>query len=427
MPDLAYHFHCDDLTALAVRGPDAATFLQGQLSQDVERLAARGALLAGLHNPQGRCLALLRLFHLGGDQILIVLPAGDRADVRALLARFVLRSKVKIEDAGTAWRIYGLSGPDAEAAATTRIHLRAGSGRLAPADRRAARRSRCRRHMPRAAPSGASRTSRPACPKCSSPTTGEFVAQMLNLDALDAIAFDKGCYTGQEIIARAHYRGQVKRRMQLFHTDSPVMLLPGERIALGDGRRAQVVLSEAIDEGGQEFLAVTTLRRHRSRPIEAAAAAGRGSCVAPARHADAAALPAAAARRRSVLHIEDGILQQRLLAVAAGIALEPGDIREVVVQIHAGRDAQRGWIYARPLLHAVHRARIQLQVEHPPQAATQQRYHRVASNTAASWRRCVALRRCSQAAANATKAASTIITGARPRHCSANAPRVYSP
>ena len=257
MPDLAIT-PLEDLTALTVRGADAATFLQGQLSQDVGQLAARGALLAGLHNAQGRCLALLRLFHLGSDQILVVLPAEIAPDVRALLARFVLRSKVKIEDAGTAWRVYGLSGPDAEAAATTRLHLALdaeGFRQLIVAPR----------SEPLPQGHAASRATwrvediEAGQPEVLAPTAGEFVAQMLNLDALDAISFEKGCYTGQEIIARAHYRGQVKRRMQLFHTDSPVMLLPGERIALWDGRRAQVVLSEAIEEGGQEFLAVTTL------------------------------------------------------------------------------------------------------------------------------------------------------------------------
>lgn len=257
MPDLAIT-SLDDLTALAVRGTDAARFLQGQLSQDIELLPKRGALLAGLHNPQGRCLAVLRLFHLGSDQVLVVLPTEIAQEVRLLLTRYVLRSKVKIEDASSSWRIYGLSGPDAEAAAGTRIHLQLdaeGMRQLIIAPRG--------EPLPQA--NVASRAEwriediEGGLPEVLEPTTGEFVAQMLNLDALNAIAFDKGCYTGQEIIARAHYRGQVKRRMQLFHTDSAIVLVPGERITLEDGRRAQVVLAETLDEGGQEFLAVTTL------------------------------------------------------------------------------------------------------------------------------------------------------------------------
>jgi hypothetical protein len=256
MPDLAIT-PLDDLTALAVRGPDAAAFLQGQLSQDIDLLAERGALFAGLHNAQGRCLALLRLFHLGSDQILVVLPSEIADGVRALLARYVLRSRVRIEDARSSWRIYGVSGPDAEAAAETRVHLQldqAGMRQLivAPPGE----------PLPQGhvGPRAAWRVEdiEAGLPEVLQATAGEFVAQMLNLDAIGGISFDKGCYTGQEIIARAHYRGQVKRRMQLFHTDHIGTLAPGQRVTLGDGRRAQVVMAELIEEGGQEFLAVTT-------------------------------------------------------------------------------------------------------------------------------------------------------------------------
>lgn len=257
MPDLAIT-PLDDLAALAVRGPDAAAFLQGQLSQDMAQLAARGAVFAGLHNAQGRCLALLRLFHLGQDQILIVLPTELAEVVCPYLTRYVLRAKVTIEDANSSWRSYGLAGPDAEAAAETRIHLPlepAGFRQLIVAPRS------------EPLPQGhvASRAEwriqdiEAGMPEVLSRTTGEFVAQMLNLDAIGAISFEKGCYTGQEIIARAHYRGHVKRRMQLFHTDSAEPLLPGTRIFLQDGRRAQVVLAEFNAEGAQEFLAVAAL------------------------------------------------------------------------------------------------------------------------------------------------------------------------
>ena len=70
-------------------------------------------------------------------------------------------------------------------------------------------------------------------------TSGMFVAQMLNLDCVDAISFTKGCYTGQEIIARAHYRGRIKRRMQRFLTDAVTTLAPGQGVTLSDGRAAR--------------------------------------------------------------------------------------------------------------------------------------------------------------------------------------------
>ena len=81
-------------------------------------------------------------------------------------------------------------------------------------------------------------------PQVYAATSEEFVAQMLNLDALNAIAFDKGCYTGQEVIARAHYRGRVKRRMQRFRVARGLPCYrPGDSGQLADGRTFKVVLS----------------------------------------------------------------------------------------------------------------------------------------------------------------------------------------
>jgi folate-binding Fe-S cluster repair protein YgfZ len=79
---------------------------------------------------------------------------------------------------------------------------------------------------------------------------------MLNLDVLGAIAFDKGCYTGQEVIARAHYRGRVKRRMQRFLSHGPVHLAIGDTAQLVDGRTFKVVEAAQLANGRCEFLAV---------------------------------------------------------------------------------------------------------------------------------------------------------------------------
>jgi len=88
-------------------------------------------------------------------------------------------------------------------------------------------------------------------------TSEQFVAQMLNLDVLGAIAFEKGCYTGQEVIARAHYRGRVKRRLQRFATRAATQLQHGAAGTLADGRTFRVVESVARPDGRCEFLAVT--------------------------------------------------------------------------------------------------------------------------------------------------------------------------
>ena len=255
MPDLAIT-PLDDLTVLSVRGADATAFLQGQLSQDISQLATQGALLAGLHNAQGRVLALLRLLHLTEDQILVILPLALSESVRRQLERYVLRARVKIEAAGSAWSVYGLAGPDAEAAASTRLHMPADNGGMrhiivAPRGEAAPEAEGSEREEWRLDDIAA------GIPEIFPATSGVWVAQMLNLDLLGAISFNKGCYTGQEVIARAHFRGQVKRRMQRFSTDPEMQLVPGTRVLLAERGPAQIVMSALAGTDSREFLAVT--------------------------------------------------------------------------------------------------------------------------------------------------------------------------
>jgi folate-binding protein YgfZ len=224
----------------------------------MEKLTDRGSLLAALSNPQGRVVALLRILHVAEDQVLIVLPADLAESIRQLLLKYVFRAKVTIVAAGAAWRVYGVTGPDAGAAAVTRMYMAMDSGgwrQLIVAPRS--------EPLPEAEP--APRESwrlhdvEAGLPEVFAATSGAFVAQMLNLDLLDAISLTKGCYTGQEVIARAHYRGQVKRRLQRFYTDSSDNLQPGDRVQLSDGRAAQIVMAAPSDRGGQQFLAVAPM------------------------------------------------------------------------------------------------------------------------------------------------------------------------
>jgi folate-binding protein YgfZ len=93
-------------------------------------------------------------------------------------------------------------------------------------------------------------------PQVHARTSEAFVAQMLNLDELGGIAFDKGCYTGQEVIARAHYRGRVKRRMQRFRSLEAAKLATGDTGQLHDNRSFRVVEAVQLEDGRCEFLAV---------------------------------------------------------------------------------------------------------------------------------------------------------------------------
>ena len=121
-------------------------------------------------------------------------------------------------------------------------------------------------------------------PQVYASTSEEFVAQMLNLDALDAIAFDKGCYTGQEVIARAHYRGRVKRRMQRFVSREACQLSPGDSGQLADGRTFKVVQVAQLADGRCDFLAVAPMVGAGSEATDAGGAPGTAGVTTQAVH-----------------------------------------------------------------------------------------------------------------------------------------------
>jgi folate-binding protein YgfZ len=205
------------LSRVEFSGPDAEKFLQGQLSNDIAAMipGAAASMLAGFHSPQGRVIALLELRRPARDEFCAQMPTDIVELVTTRLRRFVLRSKLQI-------------------------------GSPVPADTRDAIASRAARIAA-------------GLPQVYAATTELFVAQMLNLDVIGAISFTKGCYTGQEIIARAHYRGRIKRRMQRFLSNERCVLKPGDSHRLVDGRSAQLVDACLHADGRCEFLAVTTL------------------------------------------------------------------------------------------------------------------------------------------------------------------------
>ncbi|MDR2214207.1 MAG: hypothetical protein LBE59_00005 [Nevskiaceae bacterium] len=259
------------LNALWIRGPDARAFLQGQLSQDMGRVTPATPRLAGLHDPQGRCLAVMRVFAVDGEQYVAVLPEELLEVVAARLRRVVLRARVAMESGVGGWRVYGLCGARADVAAAVTAAVAAtdaavtGPVHMGDADGEPSRAlivaPRNATLLPKDNVGDESRWHaldiRDGLPQVFAATSGAFTAQMLNLDVVDGVSFTKGCYTGQEIIARSHYLGQVKRRMRRFQTSSQTALLPGASVRLADGRTARIVNAAPDESGGQQFLAVT--------------------------------------------------------------------------------------------------------------------------------------------------------------------------
>jgi folate-binding protein YgfZ len=238
------------LGVLAFRGADAAKFLQGQLSADVEKLAVGASTLAGLHNPQGRVIAILALLRTAADEVLAVLPRELVSLVEPRLRKYVLRSRVRIEDLSASLRLAGLAQTPLSEPGTHSLPWADRWIVLAPADRL----------EPTIEPDARAEWERAdiaaGLPQVYVETSEAFVAQMLNLDLLGGIAFDKGCYTGQEVIARAHYRGRVKRRLQRWHAPDGPEPRPGASARTALGRSLTVVRAAAGANGGWDLLAV---------------------------------------------------------------------------------------------------------------------------------------------------------------------------
>ena len=249
---------------LQASGSDARAFLHAQLTNDIEGLAADEARYAGWCSAKGRLLAsFLVVPHR--DEYLLQVSRDLAPAVAKRLSMFILRSKVRIGDASDAWSQFGLWGDGAEAA-LAELGLAPPAQQLAVARREnllgvhvsaqrylllapVAERARL------GALSGASDESgwtleevRSGRPLITQATQDQFVPQMVNYERFGAVDFQKGCYPGQEIIARAQYRGQVKRRMVRVRT--PVPLRPGQDLYSDDlpGQASGTVVNAAGDE-----------------------------------------------------------------------------------------------------------------------------------------------------------------------------------
>ena len=234
---------------LAVTGADARAFLHAQLTNDIEHLAPDRWALAGWCSAKGRLLASFLVIPSREGFLLQI--ARDLAEpVAKRLGMFVLRSKVKIADESNAWLQHGvwdaeLAGPDVAWSgniATVRVEPRRYL-QLGPA-------AELRETASADEVQWTLQEIRAGRPLITRATQDQFVPQMVNFETLGGVDFQKGCYPGQEIVARAQYRGQVKRRMVHAHAPAGVALAPGQQFNGG------TVVDVAPTEGGAEVLAV---------------------------------------------------------------------------------------------------------------------------------------------------------------------------
>ncbi len=223
-----------DRGVIRARGSDAAKFLQGQLTNDVLTLAPGAARLAGFCSAKGRLQASFIVWRNGDDEFLLSCPLSILAPTLKRLSMFVLRAQCRLSDASAEVELIGVAGPPAAAmlgdAAVWSRSDRGGAALIRLPDAAGLKRALV------AAPSG-SEIDVAAAPTMTldtwrwlevesgivtveAATVDRFVPQMVNFELVGGVDFQKGCYPGQEVVARSQYRGTTKRRVFLFDSDA---------------------------------------------------------------------------------------------------------------------------------------------------------------------------------------------------------------
>lgn len=239
----------DDRGLIRVTGEDAESFLQGQLTQDMALVKKGQSLLAAHCNPKGRILSLFRCY-FWQNQFFLDHPAALEAPALKRLTMYKLRAKVSLECASSlvsrtalwgntmrfalqerGWEVSDQPGSTTELAEGLLSCLSKDRWvLLSSASYAEALRAQLTKITPKS-DQGWQLTS--VCagePEVLPLTVDTWIPQMLNLDQLQGVSFKKGCYTGQEIVARAHFLGRVKRRMRLFAYEGDLHPEPGQII-----------------------------------------------------------------------------------------------------------------------------------------------------------------------------------------------------
>lgn len=217
---------------IRAQGADAATFLHGQLTQDFALLGSGEARLAGFCSAKGRLQASFVAWKRSPEEILLVCSRDLLAPTLRRLSMFVLRAKCKLSDASAEFALFGAVGKTVPAALPDSPWARAELDGQSWIRLPAAGVDRALLCMPVADCATIAASLEPALwqwlevrsgvAAVSAPVVEEFVPQMLNYESVGGVNFKKGCYPGQEVVARSQYRGALKRRAQIFHADSPL-------------------------------------------------------------------------------------------------------------------------------------------------------------------------------------------------------------
>ncbi len=283
------------LGIIRVEGEDAAKFLQGQLTQDFALLGLGEARLAAFLSAKGRMQASFIGFKRSATEILLVCSADLLEATRKRLSMFVLRAKAKLTDATADFALYGVAGDAvkliAEGGDKTWAKVDSGTQNLVflyPANGQL-----------RALWIAPASTPAPAAPAISldlwrwgevqsgvatlsTPVVDAFVPQMLNYESVGGVNFKKGCYPGQEVVARSQFRGTLKRRTYIAHADA-ALAVGDEVFQAADAEQpcGTVVQVAPAPGGGFDALVSLQIAAAQAGGLQAGGPAGAALALLP--------------------------------------------------------------------------------------------------------------------------------------------------
>jgi len=252
------------LGVIKIVGDDAATFIHGQLTQDFSLLDLNSARLAAFCSAKGRMQASFIGFKQGAGEILLICSKDILPATLKRLSMFVMRAKARLSDASDEFALYGLAGDAIKTVAASAQSAWARADfdaytvvNLYPADQTP--RQLCVAPASAPAPAGAVLAPelwlwsevRSGVATITSPVVEAFVPQMLNYESVGGVNFKKGCYPGQEVVARSQFRGTLKRRAFVAHAD--VAMAAGDEVFGSDDDSqpvATVVQAAPAPSGG---------------------------------------------------------------------------------------------------------------------------------------------------------------------------------
>ncbi|MCB1850528.1 MAG: folate-binding protein YgfZ [Gammaproteobacteria bacterium] len=285
---------------ISVSGEDAETFLQGQVTNDVRNLTGENFQISACCSPKGRMLANFLCFRRQ-QEILLQLPRDTQQLLLKRLPMFILMSRVKVTDASDKLVCFGVLGECAEVllrdrfsripervwerveedgftllrppGATQRFQLIGEPDGMMALWKQLAETAK-----PVSSDRWMLENIRAGVPTIHGSNSEAFIPQMANMQLIEGVSFTKGCYTGQEVVARTRYLGKVKRRMYLARIDSARCPLPGEVLYSPESQSGQgagrVVDAQHDPDGGCELLAVIEIACHDAGDVRIGSEAG---------------------------------------------------------------------------------------------------------------------------------------------------------